>query len=137
MNSNTSVWNKSNSLIEKIKINEENNKIIEAELLAKKEALANEEKKIQNIMICIERDIVRKQLKNKQKDEERASYRMRIPYAWRDIYDYCDTRSNGKMFKDFIIAAFKSNKLHLVNQIAILRGTEAVIEEAKKHKIKF
>jgi hypothetical protein len=40
------------------------------------------------------------------------------------------------MYKDFIIAAFESNKLKLINTNVILYGSDAVIEEAKKYQIK-
>ena len=136
MNINNSAWNKSTSIVERIKINEEFLTKKEAQIKKEKEAQIKKEKEAKNI----ERELARLKahciLKAKQEDENRASYRKRIPYEYREIWDYCDTRTYGKMYKDFIIAAFESNKLKLIDTNVILYGSDAVIEEAKKYQIK-
>jgi hypothetical protein len=135
MTSNNSVWNQSSTLVERIKANEETFKKLEEEAMAKKEAMVKKEKET----LDKEREIARYramvQLRVREEKEERASYRTRIPYGWRGLWDYCYERSHGKMYQDFIIAAFKSNKLNLIDSSVILMGSAAVEEEAIKHNI--
>jgi hypothetical protein len=135
MTSNNSVWNQSSTLVERIKANEETYKKTEAESIAKKEAMAIKVKDALNKKREVAKYRALAQLRAREEEEERASYRTRIPYGWRDIWDYCDTRSRGKMYQDFIIAAFKSNKLHLIDSSVILMESAAVEEEAIKHDI--
>lgn len=135
MTSNNSVWNKSSSLVERIKANEKIYTKIEDEERAKKEAISQ---KVKETLIK-EREVAKyralSELREKEEEEERASYRMRIPYGWHEIWDYCYERSRGKSYQDFIIAAFNSKKLHLINSSVIRMGSAAVEEEAIKHQI--
>jgi|688.fasta_scaffold2017861_1 hypothetical protein len=86
MNINNSAWNKSTSIVERIKINEEFLAKKEAQIKKEKEAQIKKEKEAKNI----ERELARLKahciLKAKQEDENRASYRKRIPYEYREIW---------------------------------------------------
>lgn len=137
MNTTKSAWSRKITLAEQIKANEEIYKKIESETLAKKEAILKKEKEAKNIETILARFKAQCELKTRQETEKRASYKKLIPYEWREIWNYCDTRTHGKMYQDFIIAAFESNKLKLIDMSVILLGSEAVIEEAAKHHIKF
>lgn len=137
MTSHNSVWNKSSTLAERIKANEDTYKKREEEARAVKEAIAVKVKEALDKTRENERCDVIIDMKNKQLIKERESYRKLIPKEWHEIWKYCYSRSNGSLYQDFIIAAYKSKKLNLVDQSVILLGSEAVRKEAKKHKISY